>query len=373
MKVCLFGSYDKDYARNASAIAAIKTFAQTVECNAQGKKFPFSATSLFFRGLKADFDIMWVCYPGHLDMLAAKAVCILRGKPLAFDLFISKFDAETEYGIIEGPNPGAGRLIEKHGMKTFSRGSFHARLLHFIDSLSCKLADRVFLDTEAHASFIAKEFGVPQKKLSWFFVGANEKIFYPHESPVKAGTRGKTFRVLFYGNVTPMHGFPSIVETARILEPEKSVEFEFVGANLFFREERDKKGRPANAKFSEAVPLQELAQKISESDACLGIFGTTPKARRVIPNKVFEAMAMAKPPITMRSDAVQGVLADGKNCLLVDAGNAGQIADAVLRLKKNPALAKKIALNARKTFGEKFSTQKIGSRIKTELETMVKK
>ncbi|MBI4052729.1 MAG: glycosyltransferase [Candidatus Diapherotrites archaeon] len=371
MKVCLFGSYDRDYARNASAIAAIKTFSETVECNAREKKFPFSAVRLFFAGMKCDFDIMWVCYPGHLDMLAAKAVCMLKRKPLAFDLFISKFDAETEYGLIEGGAQQSKRLIEKHGMKQFSRKSFHARLLHSIDALACRLADRVFLDTAQHAQFIAKEFSVPEKKLSWFFVGANESAFKP--AAKRRSVRGKKFRVLFYGNVTPMHGFPHIVEAARILEGDKDIEFEFVGANLFFREERDRKGRPANAKFSEAVPLQELARKISEADACLGIFGETPKARRVIPNKVFEAMAMAKPLITMRSDAVSGVLADAKNALLVDKGNAGQIADAVRRLKNDPALAEKIAGNARRTFEEKFSSEKIGAKIKRGLEAVVKK
>lgn len=67
-----------------------------------------------------------------------------------------------------------------------------------------------------------------------------------------------------------------------------------------------------------------------------------------MPNVLIEAMAMGVPCVSTRCDMGPEELIDNNiNGILVSVGNSDEIADAILRIIKNPDLAKKLSLNAR--------------------------
>jgi len=82
------------------------------------------------------------------------------------------------------------------------------------------------------------------------------------------------------------------------------------------------------------VPLRELADRISQSDVCLGIFGNTNKTKRVIPNKVYDYAASRRPIITASTPAIKELFSENE-IFLVEAANAQKIADAILSVKSN--------------------------------------
>src|SRR3989304_3209708 len=110
------------------------------------------------------------------------------------------------------------------------------------------------------------------------------------------------------------------------------------------------------------VEEAELVRYIQKSDICLGIFGQTDKALRVIPCKVYNCLDIGKPLITARNEATEGVLSHKDNAILCRPGDAEDLAKAILILKNDAVLRDKIARNGREYFVNNFSSEAIGKK-----------
>jgi glycosyltransferase involved in cell wall biosynthesis len=75
------------------------------------------------------------------------------------------------------------------------------------------------------------------------------------------------------------------------------------------------------------------------------------------PAKVPEFLAMGKPVILPRSN-IGLQMTHGENCLLLEAGHAGEIVDRVLALRADPALAARVAMGARRFFNMHLSWER---------------
>src|SRR5258708_26532382 len=81
------------------------------------------------------------------------------------------------------------------------------------------------------------------------------------------------------------------------------------------------------------VPAAELPALVAEHDVCLGIFGTGEKARRVVPNKVFQGAAAGCAIITSDTAPQRRVFGDA--AALVPPGDASALAAALLELARD--------------------------------------
>ena len=107
---------------------------------------------------------------------------------------------------------------------------------------------------------------------------------------------------------------------------------------------------------------------IAKADIGLGIFGDTDKAKRVIPNKAYEIIAMKKPLITGDSSASREFFSDEKNALLCEMANPGAIAESIIKLKEDESLREKIAGNGYTLFKERARPKVIGKEVKKIVE-----
>ncbi len=143
------------------------------------------------------------------------------------------------------------------------------------------------------------------KRVEFCFVGADESLFRPTWRP------SPEFRVLFVGKLIPLHGLPTILDAARLLP---QMPFRVVGSG---QEEALLRDRPPNVEQVPWVDYEDLPAEYGRAGCALGIFGTSPKAGRVIPNKVFQALACGTPVITAATPATRELLSDGHDALLV--------------------------------------------------------
>jgi glycosyltransferase involved in cell wall biosynthesis len=191
------------------------------------------------------------------------------------------------------------------------------------------------MDTQAHASYFASLYGLPQGSVHRVFVGA-ETIFFPR---VKHSPRepDKPFTVLFYGQFIPLQGIQTIVEAAKIVDDSGiSMRWIIIGSG---QEQPRIDALIARLGVQSIqriawVPYEALAGYIRSADVCLGIFGAEGKAARVIPNKIFQALAAGAPLITADTPAIRELLTEGAAVRLVEPGNPAALAAAVIAFKE---------------------------------------
>ncbi len=112
------------------------------------------------------------------------------------------------------------------------------------------------------------------------------------------------------------------------------------------------------------IPFKELLEAVSYADVCLGIFGDTEKAFRIVPNKVFQCLSLEKPVITGRTPAITEYFVDKEDIFLCEAANAESLAEAIMLLKNNERLREKIARNGYRSIQENFTSETIGRQIR---------
>jgi glycosyltransferase involved in cell wall biosynthesis len=107
---------------------------------------------------------------------------------------------------------------------------------------------------------------------------------------------------------------------------------------------------------------------LHRAGCALGIFGTTPKARRVIPNKAFQALACGTPLIASDTPAARELLVDGESALLVPPGDPAALTEAVRHLSDDPELARRLGAGGRASYQAQASEDVLGKRWRSIIE-----
>ena len=346
VRVLYFGTYDRTYPRNAQVISALRGVGVEVleQHRAVWERRHNWSVGIrqMLRVAEAErslrrshdgeqrVDALIVGYPGHFDLPAAKRVA--QGRPVVFNPLVSLYDT----------------LVDDRGR--FRRGSPAAGVVHHVDRQAFRRADVVVADTDAQAQFFRNEFGLTDDRVEVCFVGAEDRLFRPGWHPETP------FHALFVGKLIPLHGLETILAAA-LLAPE--IPFRVVGGGQL---EPLLAGRPANVEWIPWIDYEALPGEIQSAGCALGVFGTSQKATRVIPNKAFQALACATPLVTADTPAARELLTDGGDALLVAPGNAAALAAAVRRLAADPDLAGRVGEAGRATYEARASEAALGVR-----------
>jgi glycosyltransferase involved in cell wall biosynthesis len=282
-------------------------------------------------------DALVVGYPGHFDLPAARRAA--RGRPVVFNPLVSLADT----------------LVGDRGR--FRAGSLAARTLERIDRHAFRSADLVVADTDAHARFLEQLTG--RDHFAVCFVGAEDRLFTPAWVPQAP------FTALFVGKLIPLQGVETILAAARAAP---DIPFRVVGSGQL---DPLLESRPANVEHVAWLEYEQLPGAIQAAGCALGIFGTTPKAQRVIPNKAFQALACGAPLITADTPAARELLVDGESALLVPPGDAPALAAAIGRLAADGELALRVGAGGRAAYERAASEAVLGRRWRALIEALL--
>ncbi len=370
--ICFFGTYESSFPRTITLKEACRQLKiKVLECHTpfwelkREKVEYFSPksiikiifqliliyTRLAFRYIRLeDHDAVIVGYNGYFDMPLAKLLAKTRRKVLIYTPVFPLYETSVE-------DRG---YINKYSKKS--------KAIHLIDEISCRLADLIIIETETYLNYYSKEFKIPKDKYFQIPLGADEINYFPRgeNSP---RNDSNTFRVLFYGKFIPLQGIPYIIKAAKLLEKDRDIKFEIIGSGQLSKNIKNlaQELNIKNVSFIEWINYREIPDYIQRADICLGIFGNTPKSRRGIPIKVYEALSMKKPVITGDSPAVREVFDHKVNSILCEMANPKALAGSILLLKNDKKLREDIAEAGFRLYQDRFSAKQLARKFEEAL------
>jgi glycosyltransferase involved in cell wall biosynthesis len=351
MTICFFGMYKPDYSRNRVLREGFERLGHTViECRTTrktrgafylGKYFELLQKGWHLR--KEKIDLVIVCFPGQRMVWLAR---LLFGRKIVWDAFLSSYDTNV------------------FDRKFYRPHTINAKRDWLIEWLATTLAPRVLLDTDAHSDYFVATFRAPREKFARVWIGADDAIFHPvpiHEPEI--------FTVSFHGTFIPLQGLRYIVEAADLLRNE-AIDFEIAGEGQesgMIKTMVEERGLERFHLLG-SKPIEEIPTLLASAHISIGIFGDTEKTRRVIPNKVYEAMAVGRPIITADTPALRELMPDTKEVCAIPAADPAALAAAIRALRDDSAERARLATAARALFERALAPERIVADLLAELK-----
>ena len=246
-----------------------------------------------------EVDAVVVGYLGHFDVHLARL--LWRRVPIALDHIISARDTAVDRGV------RAGWLLW---------------LLGRLDVAALRACDIPFVDTDEHLDLIPER---DRRRAIVVPVGAPAAWFRS-----SAPSRDPSLRVVFFGLFTPLQGAPVIGRALGLLAEDDILVTMIGGGQDLAKTKAAAGAHDAHVTWIDWVDAEALPALVATHDVCLGIFGTTPKALRVVPNKVFQGAAAGCAVVTSDTKPQRRALGDA--AVFVQPADAEALADALRRL-----------------------------------------
>jgi len=237
--------------------------------------------------------------------------------------------------------------------------------------------DCLVIVTPAFKDHIVEQYGIRPEKIWVVENGVDTTLFRPRTPDPSFRFKWNAdnrFVVSYIGTLGMAHGLETVVEAASCLQtaaPE--VLFLLVG-------EGAEKERIAamvrsrgltNVRFVGQQPRESIPDYISSSDVCLVPLKRAELFKTVLPTKMLEFMACARPVILGVDGHARKVLEDANGGIVIPPENPEALVKAILRLAADRTLRETMGSSARQYVLQNFSRQQTANAYLDVLEDLL--
>lgn len=232
------------------------------------------------------------------------------------------------------------RMVER------SRGVV-SRVLRRVETRALSAAYRVIVDTSANADRVSATYGVSRASVLAFPLAIDESAF--GAIPAKPTSDPGRLRVLFIGTFVPLQGTEIIARSIQRLRDRSDLEFVLIGDGQQAPHIASMFGEHSGLRWVRGwMPAPDLARELSQADICLGVFGGDGKAARVLPFKLYLALAAGKAIITQKSFSLPASVPPPPVVTVVPDGDV--LAEAIVALAEDASMRDRLAREARRYY-----------------------
>ena len=241
------------------------------------------------------------------------------------------------------------------------------RLLEAIEAWAYRKADLVVPVTDGFVHHIRKD--RKEKPIAVIKNGVDLQQFATADRQAVAAFRkeyglGDRFIAAYVGTHGMAHGLDIILDAAEKLRSRPDIVFLTVGDGA---ERKHLEADCAQRGLSNVMILGQQPKAMmpivwGASDAALVLLRKSDTFKTVIPSKIFEAMALRCPIILGVEGEALALVTSANAGLPITPGDAGELADAVVRLADDPKLGQAIGSDARAFVEQNFERRVLALR-----------
>ena len=222
-------------------------------------------------------------------------------------------------------------------------------------------AHRLSVISPAHRETIARDYGVAAEKIAIVENAADERHFWPVSSN---GARERydlppgAFVVMYAGNFGSTHGIPTLIQVAELLRAQRDIVLVFVGGGAEYSKAvaaaREK--RLENVRFLGYIQDKgDLKYLYAAADLMLVHLTKSRSGAVSLPSRIAAYMCCARPVLVASEGAPSILVRDAKAGVCCPPGDAGAIAEEIIKLKLDPARLLAYGANGRQYYLENMT------------------
>jgi colanic acid biosynthesis glycosyl transferase WcaI len=291
-------------------------------------------------------DIVLATSPQLLCGVAGAAVSATKRKPFVLEIR----DLWPESIVAVGALPRQHPVIK--GLEVVEKSLYRA-------------ANHVVVVTDAFKENLESR-GVPSSKLSVIKNGVDLGRFKPSDRNTALRAKlgwSEKFVCAYVGTHGMAHGLDAVLDTAKELLVDDRVRFLFVGEGaerIRLQKRIDDEGI-ANAKMLGVLPRDAMNEVYATADLCLVPLRKTELFTTVIPSKIFEIFAMARPVLLSVDGEARAIVERAEGGRFVPPEDVAQMADGIRYYVNQPEEAARAGLRGEGFVRREFDRSRLAA------------
>lgn len=256
-------------------------------------------------------------------------------------------------------------------------GSALHRVLGAIAGFLYRRADRIVVVTPAFKDHLIRHWRVPEQKISIVENGVETSLFRPDAatSTLRSSLQLEDrFLICYIGTMGMAHGLDTLIAAAEKLQialPQAM--FLLIGEGA--EKERivalaESRGL-TNIRFLDQQPREQIPAYIASADVCLVMLKKTELFKTVIPTKLLEYMACARPVIIAVDGQARQIVEEAHAGVFVEPESSRALVDAVLTLAADSEARHRMGVSGRRYILARLSRERTAQTYINVLEVLL--